>query len=187
MDTIETESNNPLTESWQAQVGQIRRFIPFNLDSLEWTPVKMPKDGSLSGNLPPSLVGNVDFEEYYDKGMWTAFVDAGGFNILGVRLAADYTIQRHHHNMHQMVLVHDGEVWLGARKYVAGDGYFTRAEHTYSVTAGSQGCTLFEVRAEPIGTLTTIWDEDDPKKWVHGRRPGGPAASMTVSDTEAEA
>jgi len=172
-----TEDENPLTKDWQAQVAaELPRTVLFNLENVEWYPVVALPDGSNTGTLPDSLKGHLDFAEYYAKGMWTAFVDAGAFNILGVRLGPDYTIQRHHHNFHQLVLVHEGEVWQGNRCYKPGDGYFTRAFHPYSVTAGPEGSTSFEIRFDPIGELQTIWDESDPAKWVHGKRPGGPAA-----------
>jgi hypothetical protein len=74
--------------------------------------------------------------------------------------------------------VHEGEAWQGSQRFVPGDVYFTRANHAYSVTAGPEGSTVFEVRFQPISELQTIWDEKDPAKWVHGRRPGGPASSL---------
>jgi quercetin dioxygenase-like cupin family protein len=178
-DTAQTEQGNPLTEEWGRQVSEtVRRSVIFNLDEVEWTQVTSGKDGEGTGTLPPALIGKVDFEKYYAHGMWTAFIDAGAFNILGVKLAPDYTIQRHHHNFHQLVLVHEGEAWQGNRRFVPGDGYFTRANHPYSVTAGPEGSIAFEVRFDPIVDLETIWDEDNPDRWVHGRRPGGPAADL---------
>jgi hypothetical protein len=179
-DTARQKQTSPLTEEWGRQVADtVRRSIIFNLDDVEWTQVTSPKDGEGTGTLPPSLISKVNFEDYYAHGMWTAFVDAGAFNLLGVKLAPDYTIQRHHHNLHQLVLVHQGEVWQGNRRFVPGDGYFTRANHPYSVTAGPEGSVAFEVRFDPIIDLQTIWDEDNPDRWVHGRRPGGPAAAIT--------
>jgi hypothetical protein len=169
--------DNAMAKEWQEQVAaELPRTVLFNFGNVEWTQVVTDEAGSMTGTIPESLKGHVNFAEYYAKGMWTAFIDAGAFNVLGVKLAPDYTIQRHHHNMHQLVLVQEGEVWQGNRCYKPGDGYFTRAYHPYSVTAGPEGSISFEIRTEPIGTLETIWDEADPAKWVHGRRPGGPAA-----------
>ena len=175
---------SPLTEEWGRQVAEsVRRSVIFNLDGVEWTQVTAGKDGEGTGTLPASLIGKVDFEKFYAHGMWTAFIDAGAFNLLGVKLAPNFTIPRHHHNFHQLVLIHSGEAWQGKRRFVAGDGYFTRAKHPYSVTAGPEGSVVFEVRFNPITELETIWDEDNPERWVHGRRPGGPAASL-ADDTE---
>jgi hypothetical protein len=50
--------------------------------------------------------------------------------------------------------------------------------HAYSVTAGPEGSTVFEIRSEPITELTTVWAERDPAKRVHGRRPGGHGAAL---------
>lgn len=160
------------------------RFIPFNLNDVEWIKVKVSPTGEEFHGIPESLVGKVDFGEYHDFGLWTAYIDAGNFNLLGVKLAANFTIPRHHHNMDQLVMVHEGEVWQGNRCFVPGDAYFTRAGHPYSITAGPDGATVFEIRSEPLAELTLVWDEANPDKWVHGRRPGGPAASM--ADTAAE-
>ena len=180
----ETSNGQPspiaMSAEWGRQTADsIKRSVLFNLDQLEWTKVECPPNGEGTGTLPESLIGKVDFEKYYAQGMWTAYVDAGAFNILGVRLAPNYTIQRHHHNFHQLVLVHEGEAWQGNRRFVPGDGYFTRAYQPYSVTAGPEGSTAFEIRFDPIVNLETIWDEDNPDRWVHGRRPGGPASSLT--------
>jgi quercetin dioxygenase-like cupin family protein len=158
---------------------EIKRFVDFRIDSVEWHPVRFPPDGG--PNIPESLQGKVNFEEYYDQGMWTAYVDAGGFSLLGVKLAPDFTIPRHHHNMHQLVFVHEGEAWQGAKRFVPGDWYFTRAGHSYSLTAGPEGVTVFEIRAEPMQNLTLVWDDVDPAKWAHGRRPGGLAESHSKS------
>jgi hypothetical protein len=157
---------------WFSQTENLKRVINFNLDHLTWDKVEFPVDWP---EAPEPLRGKVNFKEFYDHGLWTSFIDAGAFNILGVKLAPDYTIPRHHHNTHQLVLIHAGEAWQGSQSFHPGDGYFTRAEHPYSVTAGPEGVTLFEIRFDPIQTLTTVWDEHDPAKWVHGRRPGGPA------------
>jgi len=166
---------------WHSDVERLKRFIPFNLNEVSWTQVVMPKEGE--PGVPESLA-SVDFAKFYEHGMWTAFVDAGAFNILGVKLAPNFSIPRHHHNVHQLVLVHSGEVWLGAQCYGPGDGYFTRAGHTYSVTAGPEGSVAFEIRFDPIQDLTLVWDDVDPHKWVHGRRPGGTAEALTPEVTE---
>ena len=168
-------------ESWQA-ADEIKRFIPFDLNDVDWQQVTMSTTGEESGNIPESLLGKVDMKAYFGHGMWTAYIDAGAFNILGVKLAPNFTIPRHHHNLHQLVLVHEGELWQGRQCYKAGEGYFTRAEHPYSVTAGPEGSIAFEIRMDPISELTLVWDDDDPAKWVHGRRPGGPAASAVTDD-----
>jgi quercetin dioxygenase-like cupin family protein len=153
-----------------------RRFIPFNVNDLKWSQVKLSADGHEFSGRPESLDA-VDFEKYFAHGMWNAFIDAGSFNILGVKLAPEFTIPRHHHNIDQLVMVHEGEVWLGSRRYVPGDAYFTRAGHTYSITAGPEGAIVLEIRHRPITELTLIWDESDPTRWVHGRRPKSPAST----------
>jgi hypothetical protein len=176
----ETADTEEYRRDWHSEVEDFKRVINFNLDEVTWTQVRFPKDGQ-PGH-PESLRGKVDFEAYYDHGMWTAFIDAGAFNILGVKLAPNFTIPRHHHNLHQLVLVHEGEVWQGRQRFVPGDGYFTRADHPYSVTAGPEGSIAFEIRFQPIQDLGLVWDDVDPAKWVHGRRPGGPAADLKPTE-----
>jgi hypothetical protein len=185
MEQIDDVAESEYREAWQGST-EIRRFIPFNLDEVTWTKVKVSSDGHEFEGVPETLHGKVDFEAYHDFGMWTAYIDAGGFNLLGVKMVPNFTIPRHHHNVHQLVLVHEGEVWQGKRRFVPGDAYFTRAGHPYSITAGPEGCTVFEIRAEPLADLQLFWDEDDPAKWVHGRRPGGPADPSTIDDSPAE-
>jgi hypothetical protein len=169
-------------ETHEAEVSeaavQLARMVTFNLDSLEWRQIVMRPD-TPQRYLPETVEGKVDFEKFYAQGMWISWIDAGGFNILGVKLAPNFTIPRHHHNVHQLVFVHEGEVWQGNRCYHPGDAYFTRAYHPYSVTAGPEGSVSFEIRMGPQAALTleTHWDEADPAKWVHGRRPGGPASN----------
>jgi quercetin dioxygenase-like cupin family protein len=159
---------------------QIARMVTFNLDDLEWRQITADRDGR-NHNMPESMVGKVDFEAFYGHGMWISWIDAGAFNVLGVKLAPNFTIPRHHHPLHQLVMVHEGEVWQGNRRYLPGDVYFTRANHPYSVTAGPEGSISFEIRFEPREQLRTVWDDVDPAKWVHGRRPGGPASSAKAS------
>ncbi|MBV9661664.1 MAG: hypothetical protein JO337_10955 [Acidimicrobiales bacterium] len=148
---------------------ELPRIVNFNLDQVEWTQVAAPRADD--PRIPEAVRADVDLEEFWRKGMWTSYIDAGAFNLLGVKLAPDFTIPRHHHNLHQLVLVHEGEIWQGALRFGPGDAYFTRAGHPYSVTAGPEGSVAFEIRYEPISELTIVWDEADPAKWVHGRRP----------------
>jgi hypothetical protein len=180
------EAAPTLKDSWADDVAStLKRQINFNLDEVEWSQVVSSPDGHETGTLPESLIGEVDFQKFYEHGMWVSFIDAGAFNLLGVKLAAGYTIPRHHHNFHQLVLVHEGEVWQGSRCFRPGDAYFTRALHPYSVTAGPNGSTVFEVRFDPIAELETIWDEDNPAKWVHGRRSGGRATELAGAEGNA--
>jgi hypothetical protein len=174
-----TDETNEYREEWTSG-DTTRRFIPFNLDDLRWTQVKVSSDGHEFTGRPESLE-SVDFGAHFEHGMWNAFVDAGSFNVLGVKLAPDFTIPRHHHNIDQLVLVHEGEVWLGNQCFRPGDAYFTRAEHPYSITAGPEGAIVFEIRHDPITDLTLIWDEADPARWVHGRRPKSTTSSTPAT------
>lgn len=171
MSTTDNVGENQYREGWQ-ETSETRRFVAFDFNDLEWTKVKVSADGHEFDGIPDTIAGKVDFAEFHDFGMWTAYVDAGSFNVLGVKLAPNYTIPRHHHNIDQLVLVHEGEVWQGSQRYQPGEAYFTRAGHAYSLTAGDQGATVFEIRSTPLAELKLWWDEADPNRWVHGRRPG---------------
>ncbi len=52
----------------------------------------------------------------------------------------------------------------GNRQLRPGEGYYTRAEATYSFTAGPRGVRFMEFR--PVTSFRTVFVEDDPTRWT---------------------
>jgi mannose-6-phosphate isomerase-like protein (cupin superfamily) len=87
--------------------------------------------------------------------------DADGYSLQAVRYAPNAYVPRHHHDVAQIVLVLEGEAFLGNRRFGPGQGYYTPAGKGYSVQVGDEGVTLVEFRHSPL-TIETVW-LDDPK------------------------
>jgi hypothetical protein len=98
-------------------------------------------------------------------------VDLGIFNMIQMQLRPNL-IQRHFHNLDQLVLVQEGEAILRNRRLRPGEGYATKAFHPYTITSGSGGVVLVEIRHEPLATLTTTTIERDP----NGSEPRSPGS-----------
>jgi len=85
--------------------------------------------------------------------------DAGGYSLLCVRYAPDAVVPRHRHDVAQVVLVLEGELWQGNRRFGPGMGYFTPAGSAYAVKAGPDGVRLVEFRHSPLA-FETEWVGD---------------------------
>jgi quercetin dioxygenase-like cupin family protein len=142
-----------------------RKTIYFKLDEdQEWNPTILPADGSAGGEFPDTVRGHVDVGDYFRDGLWTRRQQIGSMHLLEMKLAPNFSLPRHHHNLDQLVLVLEGEARQGNRRFHAGDGYFTPAFTPYSTSAGPDGCRLLEIR-HTIEGLTAVWDEADPQRW----------------------
>jgi hypothetical protein len=120
--------------------------------------------------IPESVRDSVlDIDEYFRDGLSTRRTQVGPFHLLEVRLAPNFIIPRHHHNLDQMVLLMEGAARQGRRWFYPGDGYFTRAFTPYTTAAGPEGCRVVEVRKDPIEELEIQWDEDKPERWQRSR------------------
>jgi quercetin dioxygenase-like cupin family protein len=86
-----------------------------------------------------------------------------GYSLLCVRYAAGAEIPRHRHDVAQVVLVLDGEVWQGNRRFGPGMGYFTPAGSAYAIKAGPEGVRLVEFRHSPL-TFQTEWVGEPPSQ-----------------------
>ncbi|HKE75641.1 MAG TPA: cupin domain-containing protein [Acidimicrobiales bacterium] len=89
--------------------------------------------------------------------------DPSGYSLLCVRYAPGAVVPRHRHDVAQVVLVLDGELWQGNRRFGPGAGYFTPAGSAYTVKAGPEGVRLVEFRHSPL-TFETEWVGDAPSQ-----------------------
>jgi hypothetical protein len=120
--------------------------------------------------MPASIRDGVqDVDEYFRDALFTRRRQVGPFHLLEVRMAPNFVIPRHHHNIDQMVLVVEGSVRQGRRWFHPGDGYFTSAHTPYTTAAGPEGALVVEVRKDDIDALQTMWDEDKPERWNRER------------------
>jgi hypothetical protein len=141
-------------------------LVFFDFAETAWFPLHMEPDGG--GEFPQSVVDGVDLVEYH-KGMELQALDFGAFNILNVRIPPGFRVQRHYHNIDQLVFVLEGSSVQGNKSMGPGEGYFTRAGNPYSITAGPEGLTWMEIRAQSLTDLTTTWVETDPARWRHAQ------------------
>jgi len=88
--------------------------------------------------------------------------DADGYSLLSVRYPASAKVARHRHDVAQIVLVLEGELWQGNRRLPAGSGYYTPPNAPYRLQAGSEGALVLEFRHNPM-TFTTDWLDDEPE------------------------
>jgi len=139
-------------------------LIFFDFSGVPWTALHMEPDGG--GQFPQSVVEGIDLPAYFE-GMELQVLDFGSFNILNTRIPPGFKVPRHYHNMDQLVFVLEGSSVQGNKSMGRGEGYFTKAEQPYSITAGPDGLTWMEIRSESLANLQTIWLDTDPKRWVH--------------------
>ncbi|MBV9660934.1 MAG: hypothetical protein JO337_07230 [Acidimicrobiales bacterium] len=77
-------------------------------------------------------------------------------SLLGVRYTPNAFIPRHKHNVAQIVIVVEGELRQGNRRFGPGEGYYTPAEGPYAVQAGPEGVKVLEFRPGWL-QFTTDW------------------------------
>ena len=77
-------------------------------------------------------------------------------SLLGVRYAPNAVIERHKHNVAQIVIVVEGELRQGNRKFGPGEGYYTPEGAPYAIQAGPQGVKVLEFRPGWL-QFTTDW------------------------------
>lgn len=161
-----------LTDEKQA-IEDIKKVIYFALgEGEDWQqsrPSLAPPEW-----MPLSIREGVeDVDEYFRDGLLTRRMQIGPFHLLEMRMAPNFVIPRHHHNIDQLVIVMEGSARQGRRWFHPGEGYFTRAFTPYTTAAGPEGCRVVEVRKDPIEKLEIRWDEDNPERWSRERWTAG--------------
>jgi mannose-6-phosphate isomerase-like protein (cupin superfamily) len=69
-----------------------------------------------------------------------------GFSLTSLRLAPDYILPSHHHDVDCLYYVESGLILLGRRIIDRGGGFLVRAGTSYGYQAGPQGATVLEFR-----------------------------------------
>lgn len=69
-----------------------------------------------------------------------------GFSLTSLRLAPDYILPAHHHDVDCLYYVESGLILLGRRRIDRGGGFFVRAGSPYGYQAGTEGATVLEFR-----------------------------------------
>ena len=82
--------------------------------------------------------------------------DPDGFSLWEICYRPNAHIPRHRHDVAQVVMVLEGELYQGNRKIGPGGGYFTPANSPYAVTAGPEGVRLVEFRHSRLD-FSTEW------------------------------
>ncbi|MCX4095677.1 cupin domain-containing protein [Nocardia sp. alder85J] len=121
------------------------RMAFFDMGEISETAVPLPT-GELSGTWIQALVNPLE---------------PGGFSLLGVRYEPNSRVERHRHDVPQIVIVLEGEIRQGRRVFGPGSGYYTPADVPYKIVVGPDGARLVEFRATPL-TFRTEWlDKND--------------------------
>ncbi len=150
------------------------------LEDSDWVPMSLDQqshpnyfwnDGGSLADAP------VDFAATFDGAMWvtTKPIDVPRFNRNPLRVRADFTVPRHHHDLDEMLFVLAGEYRIehqegGAKQVVRvgpGEVFLSRAGTPYTMTAGSEGVTYIETWPRPVAELKTYWHDFG---WVRGGR-----------------
>jgi len=117
------------------------RLVTFDANEGDELSVPSHHDGNPSGTFMRALVNPIGED---------------GLSLLGVRYEPNKTIDRHKHDVPQIVLVLEGEIRQGRKVFGPGMGYYTPAGMPYKLVVGSQGARLVEFRPSPL-TFRTDW------------------------------
>jgi quercetin dioxygenase-like cupin family protein len=82
-----------------------------------------------------------------------------GLSLLGVRYGPNAVVDRHKHDVAQIVVVLEGEIRQGRKVFRPGAGYYTPPGMPYKIVAGPEGARLVEFRASPLN-FRTEWLDD---------------------------
>jgi mannose-6-phosphate isomerase-like protein (cupin superfamily) len=116
----------------------------------------------------------VDFAATFTDNMWvtTKPIDLPAFNRNPLRVAANFMVPRHHHNIDETIIVFEGEYTItygdpaNPEAVIVKPGCFftSRAGTPYTMTAGPEGVTYIETWPVPVTWLKTVWYDHG---WVH--------------------
>lgn len=115
-------------------------------------PAGMPLDFDASAMISGTVVDIVFRESRPD-----------GFSLTNVRLAPDYILPAHHHNVDCLYYVQSGWIVLGRRRIDPGGGFLVLAERPYGYRAGPEGATVLEFRKST--SFNMVVTETSPAKW----------------------
>jgi mannose-6-phosphate isomerase-like protein (cupin superfamily) len=139
---------------------------------------ELPPGLVLDGLDPTALAGGtVDDIVYRDS-------RPGGFSLTNIRLAPDYILPVHHHDVDCLYYVQAGSILLGRRHIAAGGGFVVLAGRAYGYRAGQEGATVLEFRNAT--SFNMVITETSSAKWQEiaqtaERHAGWPGFTESVS------
>jgi hypothetical protein len=151
-----------IAEAMNSGNGGGAEIVPFTGASLGGLEEMMqPAD------VPPQILQNFDIAGLTAAGtqLDVVFRDSrpDGFSLISVRLAPDFIVTSHRHDVDCLYYVISGCVMLGRRRLDPGGGFLVLANRAYGYRAGPDGATVLEFRkATSFGTVVT---ESSPAKW----------------------
>lgn len=86
-----------------------------------------------------------------------------GFSLTNIRLAPDFILPAHHHDVDCLYYVQCGWILLGRRRIDPGGGFLVLAERPYGYRAGPEGATVLEFRL--ARSFNMVVTETSPAKW----------------------
>jgi hypothetical protein len=86
-----------------------------------------------------------------------------GFSLVNMRLAPDYILPTHHHDVDCLYYVQSGWIMFGRKRINAGGGFMVSAERPYTYRAGPEGATVLEFRQAT--KFNIVITETSPSKW----------------------
>ena len=130
----------------------------------------IPKPAAFeSTSVPEKLRDKVDLSELHGSRLTLKILlnqaSDNGFSLVQVTAAPNTVMQRHKHNVDQVVWCVAGSMKHGNQVLEAGSGYFTPADHAYGWVAGPEGVTYIEFRSSPLNKTNTTFVEENPAKW----------------------
>ena len=156
------------------QVGLIFADL---LDNQDWVPLSLDQQSFPSyfwTDGRPLAEAPVDFAATFADAMWMSRKPIGlpTFNRNPLRVRANFTVPRHHHNFDEMILLLQGEFSIehgdeGHEQTVrvgAGDSFISHAGTPYTMTAGPAGVIYIETWPKPVRQLETTWHDVG---WIH--------------------
>jgi hypothetical protein len=86
-----------------------------------------------------------------------------GFSLANIRLAPDYILPTHHHDVDCLYYVLSGWILLGRRRIDAGGGFMVSALRPYGYRAGPEGAAVLEFRK--AASFNMVITETSPTRW----------------------
>jgi hypothetical protein len=125
---------------------KVDRTVFFDSHSMPETPVPGTEVGPEGAMINLQALVNPDQPE--------------GCSLLGVRYTPNAVIERHKHNVAQIVVVIEGELRQGSRRFGPGEGYYTPEGAAYAVKAGPGGVKVLEFRPGWL-QFSTEWPQSE--------------------------
>lgn len=86
-----------------------------------------------------------------------------GFSLANIRLAPNYILPAHHHDVDCLYYVLSGWIVLGRRRINAGGGFLVSALRPYGYRAGAEGACVLEFRKST--RFNMVITETSPTRW----------------------